>query len=151
MMKQISWKSINIEVEGQSLFRFNWMVNRETVKVTLPLLQFQSSCDRCSDSMSLHNQQQPGSPGLQLPCSPNPILEEPEKILFSSFAKGPGTEASTSPVSEYWKNWPSVKVFNFVKYVLNVIISNLEPTKMWCYFCKCFLMQHFILKLFPQT
>ena len=31
--------------------------------------------------------------------------------------KGPGTLASISPVSEYWKNWPSVIVLDFVKYV----------------------------------
>ena len=47
---------------------------------------------------------------------------------------GLGTWASISPVRDYWKNWPSVKVLDFVKDVQNVKISNLEPKKTWCFF-----------------
>ena len=32
-------------------------------------------------------------------------------------------------MSDYWKNWPSLEVLDFVKDVWNVRISNLEPKK----------------------
>ena len=43
--------------------------------------------------------------------------------------KGPGTQASISPMSDYWTNWPPVEVLAFVKDVRKVEISNLEPKK----------------------
>ena len=53
--------------------------------------------------------------------------------------------------SDYWKKWPLLKLFNFVKVVRNIEISNLEPKTIKCLFSKCFLKSHFILKLFPHT
>ena len=41
-------------------------------------------------------------------------------------------------MSDYLKNWPSGKVLDFVKYVWNVKIFNLEPKKMWCFFAYVF-------------
>ena len=43
--------------------------------------------------------------------------------------KGPGTQASISPVSDYWTSRPSVKVLIFLKDVRNVKISNVEAKK----------------------
>ena len=50
---------------------------------------------------------------------------------YDIMRKGPGTKASISPMSDYWTNWQSVEVLDFVKNVPNVEISNLEPKKMW--------------------
>ena len=47
-------------------------------------------------------------------------------------------EKGLSPVSDYWKNWPLVKVLDFVEYVCNVEISNLEPKTIKCFIYKCF-------------
>ena len=38
------------------------------------------------------------------------ICEEEENIIV----KGHGTQPSKSPVSDYWKNWPLVKVLDYV-------------------------------------
>ena len=49
--------------------------------------------------------------------------------------KGPGTWESISPLSDYW---PSVKVLDFGKDVLNVETSNKEPKTNWCSFLQMF-------------
>ena len=45
----------------------------------------------------------------------NPQL--PFIYFYNVKAKGSGIQASISPVTDYWKNWPSVKILDFVKYV----------------------------------
>ena len=64
---------------------------------------------------------------------------------ISENTKGPGTQASISPVSDYWTNWPSVEVLAFVKDVQNVKISNLEPKK-----C-VFLLMFYDVTFHPET
>ena len=53
-------------------------------------------------------------------------------------SKGPGIKASISPVGDYLKNWPSVKVLDSVKDVWNVEVSKLEPKQVWCFFANVF-------------
>ena len=56
-----------------------------------------------------------------------------------------------------WKEWdycfylPFLEVLDFVKYVWNLEILNLDTKNTRCFFCKCFLMLNFILTLLPQT
>ena len=62
--------------------------------------------------------------------------------------KGPKDLGKYTISSNFWKNWTLPKLFDFLKVVRNIDISNLEPK---CFFCWCFLMSHSILKHFPQT
>ena len=58
--------------------------------------------------------------------------------INKEWTKGPGTQASISPVSDHWKNWQSIKVLYFLRAVWSVEISTLEPKKMWCFFGNVF-------------
>ena len=40
--------------------------------------------------------------------------------------------------SDYWKKWPLLKLFDFVKVVRNIDISNLEPKTLKCFFANVF-------------
>ena len=52
---------------------------------------------------------------------------------------------------DYCFHYSFLEVLDFVKYFWNVEISHLDPENISWFFCKCFLISHYILKLFPQT
>ena len=65
------------------------------------------------------------------------FLLQTAHAFFLCKSLGRRAQASKSPVSDYWKNWPSVKVLDLVKYVWNVVIS-IWNQKKWCFFCNFF-------------
>ena len=64
-----------------------------------------------------------------------------QNILFkiretdsSIFLEGPRELGKYKISSDYCKNWALLKLFDFVRVVRNIDISNLEPKKVKCFF-----------------
>ena len=57
---------------------------------------------------------------------------------LNKFFQGPRHLGKYKISSDYWKNWPLLNLFDFVKVVRNIDIFNLEPKIILCFFANVF-------------